>query len=56
MNYPHIDDRSSGFFLEVPEELAAAVVDARLEMPPPPPSASAPELDVYGDNALDSEF
>ena len=40
---------------EFPEELAAALVDAR-EEPPAPPALIAPETDLYGDNALDIEF
>lgn len=50
-----IDDREG---YDTPEELAAAVVDARrlVEILPPPPSAIAPEADLFGDNALDIEF
>lgn len=49
-----IDDREG---YETPEELAAAVVDARAEMLHPPPSSNgATEADLFGDNALDIEF
>jgi hypothetical protein len=54
MNQFFMDD---GDDFDVPEELAGAVVDARLEPAlPPPPSMIAPEADLYGDNALDNEF
>lgn len=52
-----IDDREG---YDTPEELAAAVVDARAFraelLPPPPPDDGATEADLFGDNALDIEF